>query len=81
MSDDPIEETVKEPEHVNPAPEHTPPPVPDPSPETHKDDATSLVHALEVRVDALAATVQSLVPQERDSTPTKRPWTHYGNNR
>lgn len=45
-------------------------------PEKAHDDTRTLVDALSERVTGLEATVQSLIPSERDTTPGKRPWTH-----
>lgn len=48
--------------------EHTdPPPVP------HHEEAIS---ALTERLNALESTVQSLLPENKDETPVKAPWTH-----
>ena len=62
--------------NINPAPEHTPDPVPAPETVHPKDDTRDIVEDLVKRVDELTEKLQSLVPGEQDSTPVKRPWTH-----
>lgn len=49
----------------NPAPEVPP-----------ADDLRETVHALSEKVETLASTVQGLLPENKDETPVKKPWTH-----
>lgn len=60
-------------ENENPAPEHVPDPV---QTETAHDDTRDIVDRLVSEVDSLKETVANLVPQEQDTSPVKRPWTH-----
>lgn len=46
--------------------------------ETH-DDLRTVVNSLAAKVDDLACTVESMAQIEQDSSPVKRPWTHWGN--
>jgi hypothetical protein len=43
-----------------------------------QNDISVTVHALAEKVSLLEETVQSLIPQERDQSPVKKPWTHRG---
>lgn len=72
---EPVKETVVEPEKVNPTPEHTLPPVDPP----HADsDLRDLVKDLADKVEGLETLVRELAPTEKDTTPSKPPWTHKG---
>lgn len=65
--------TEKEPTSTppgNPAPEVPVNPAP------HADDLRETVHALSEKVETLASTVQGLLPENKDETPVKKPWTH-----
>jgi hypothetical protein len=66
---DPPEEVVNETETS------VTPPVVKPPEESHTD-VKGLIDGLSDRVTGLEATVQALIPSERDSTPGRRPWTH-----
>lgn len=57
--------------------EETAPNTPPPVPETHADGLAETVHKLEQTVESLAATVQSMIQQGSDSSPVKKPWTHW----
>ena len=74
-NDEPIKITVDEPEKVNPAPDHTPPPVDPPAAHHDHEELTTRVSALESLVDSI---VNGDGP---DSTPVKKPWTHWGAKR
>lgn len=75
MSDEPVKETVTEPEKVHPAPEVTPPPVDPP----HADNSVKeLVDGLAERVSGLEELVRGLSPAEQDTKPHGVPWTHRG---
>lgn len=78
-TDTPVGETVEHPEHVNPDPEVTPPPVT--KPDDAHDDLRETVNHLVEKMDGLAAQVAALAPVKQDTAPTKKPWTHWGNNR
>jgi hypothetical protein len=59
----------------DPPVEHTPPPVTEP--DEAKDTTKDLLKELSEKVASLEQTVSELVPaQERDTVPTKQPWTH-----
>jgi hypothetical protein len=75
-NDTPVGETVDHPEHANPAPEVTPPPVTPPA-EAH-DDLRDTVNHLSEKVETLTEQVAALLPLEQDSQPVKKPWTHWG---
>lgn len=64
-----------------PAPDHTPPPVP--APEQSHDDLRPMVESLAATVSELKDTVAGLVSvgetELHDTAPTKKPWTHWGN--
>jgi hypothetical protein len=71
--DEPVKETVTDP--PNPAPEHVPDPIQ--KPEEHKEDGKDAIEELKARIGTLEQTVSELIPsQERDTVPTKQPWTH-----
>jgi hypothetical protein len=40
------------------------------------DDSKDLIHTLGERVTLLESTVQGLLPENKDETPGKGPWTH-----
>jgi hypothetical protein len=67
MEDDKVEteheEEKKEPEKV-------------PEPTSSHDDLRATVNTLSEKVASLESTVTSLLPQNRDETPVKKPWTH-----
>lgn len=67
---------VEETANVNPAPEHTPPPIA--QPHEHRDDLRDIVHALSTRIDDLQEQVSSLTTESNggDSKPNAKPWTH-----
>lgn len=80
MSEETEEKTVvEEPEKVNPAPETTPPPVP----ESHAPDnaVMEVISELKEKVAHLEDVVDGLTSTEGDSTPTSLPWTHRGGRR
>lgn len=59
----------------------TPPVTHEPSPatpDTEKDDLRDVVSKLEETVNGLVEQVSLLTPDPSDSTPTKKPWTHWG---
>lgn len=64
----PVGDTPAHPEHNNPAPETTPPPVDPPA----GNDALS---ELAKRVDEHEALLTGLL-RTGDSTPARKPWTH-----
>lgn len=66
MSEETEHETTPAPETIAAKPE-------DAGHETHGSDVVS---ALSERVTALENAVTSLLPENRDETPVKRPWTH-----
>lgn len=76
-----VTEVVEKPETVNPAPEVTPAPVREP--EQAPDDLRPLVESLAETVSELKDTVAGLVSvgenELQDTAPTKKPWTHWGN--
>lgn len=80
MSDGEVSEVVEKPETVNPAPEVTPAPVREP--EHAHDDLRPLVESLATTVAELKDTVAGLVSMGEDNlhdtVPTKKPWTHWG---
>lgn len=60
-----------------------PTPEPDPTPPAPQTDTalTELVHNLSQKVDELTETVATLVTKgDPDTTPVKKPWTHWGSN-
>lgn len=59
---------VTEPEKVEP---------PKVEPPAHVDH-TDTIHSLTERISTLESTVQSLLPENKDETPVKKPWTHRG---
>lgn len=64
-------ETPPEPHH------ETPPPPETPAPDAHPhDDLRAIVTGLQEKVTHLETTVQGLLPENRDESPVKRPWTH-----
>lgn len=81
MSDGEVSEVVEKPETVNPTPEVTPAPVREP--EHAHDDLRPLVESLAETVSELKDTVAGLVStgeeEVHDTAPTKKPWTHWGN--
>lgn len=60
-------------EHTDPPPANDPPP----PPPAH-DDLRDTVHELSEKVSLLETTVQGLLPENRDESPVKKPWTHRG---
>lgn len=59
----------------------TPPVTHEPSehtPDTHNDDLREAVRKIEETVNGLVEQVHLLTPDPRDTTPTKKPWTHRG---
>ncbi len=49
-----------------------------PHKETHEgaDQLKETVNALSERVSTLESTITNMLPQNRDETPVKKPWTH-----
>jgi hypothetical protein len=70
-----------QPAESNPAPEVSPAPVA--KPEHAHDDLRPIVERLDATVSELKETVTGLVSvgqeQLHDTAPTKKPWTHWGN--
>lgn len=54
----------------------TPAPADPPAPVQHSDDLRTLVTHLEQTVNGLVERIELLTPDPRDTTPTKKPWTH-----
>jgi hypothetical protein len=77
------EETKKE-ETVEPTPPETQPEpekvAAEPETVAHKaepqNDLAETVRAIDARVSELADAVRSVLPENRDETPVRRPWTH-----
>jgi len=65
------------PEETKPEETHTEPEKPPEVPPAH-DGLRETVNALSEKVTALENTVTSMLPQNRDETPVKKPWTHRG---
>lgn len=71
-----MDDDNKEAEHGTPPQQDAPPPTPPVNPAPHADDLRETVHALSEKVETLASTVQGLLPENKDETPVKKPWTH-----
>jgi hypothetical protein len=67
--EEPVPDAPKPPEHPEP------PKPPEPTPPVH-DDTRDIVNRLVSEVAELRESVAALAPQEQDSSPTKKPWTH-----
>lgn len=73
---EPVKETVEHPETVQPVKE-VPPPVTE-HPEEAKDDLKETVEAIAAKVEELTVAVAGIAPGPSDTSPVKRPWTHWG---